>query len=100
MLMEVLKLNSKRKQDRTITKDELRKTAVKALADAEPVVIVHNEVYVVASTEPEIVQEETFTDQPEGTIESLRAFGRGLTARLRAGALRAEGNARVALASL
>ncbi len=35
MLMEVLKLNSKRKQDRTITKDELRKTAVKALADAE-----------------------------------------------------------------
>ena len=71
-----------------------------ALADAEPVIIVHNEVYVVASTEPEIVQEETFTDQPEGAIESLRAFGRGLTARLRAGALRAEGNARVALASL
>ena len=73
---------------------------VEALADAEPVVIVHNEVYVVASTEPEIVQEETFTDQPEGAIESPRAFGRGLTARLRAGALRAEGNARVALASL
>lgn len=74
--------------------------SVEALAEAEPVVIIHHEIYVMASVEPEIVQEETFTDEPEGGIESLRAFGRGLTSRLRAGVLRAEGNARVALASL
>ncbi|MBR1833954.1 MAG: hypothetical protein IJ785_00360 [Bacteroidales bacterium] len=74
--------------------------SVEALAEAEPVVIIHHEIYVVANAEPEIVQEGTFTDEPEEGLESLRAFGRGLTARIRAGVLRAEGNARVALASL
>ncbi len=67
---------------------------------AEPVVVIHHEIYVTASAEPVIVQEESFPDTPESGIEGLRALGRGFTARLRAEALQVESKARVALASL
>ena len=73
---------------------------VEAQADNEPTVIVYHEIYVVADAEPQTVQQSPTNTDPENGIESLRSFGRSISTRLRAEALRAQGNAKMMLASL
>ena len=71
-----------------------------AMQATEPVVIIHHEEYVVASSEPETVEEGAPVAGTESSLENLRGYGRSVLARLRAQALRTQGNARMVLASL
>lgn len=70
-------------------------------AESQPTVVIHHEIYAVATTDEDTVEESiAYYFEPESGIESLLSLGRGIGTQLRAKTLRARGSAKQLLASL